>query len=636
MGEIAIAEKFDLKKQNIGFPNCQHHSAGDSKMEKTTSSLKDPRYKPKARNNKKALPGEEDNLSESDNSSEVKPTKKPILIDQRIKENCGSQYRSNLRAFMMLVKEIKFRSEHLDVLRKTPFWLLFNAFITNTTATTRIRKFADGIATIIRSYSANTKGFKLGPKIVSLRDSDICLIFGINSGSTKLNLSYAKKPNTPFIERRFKETNRLSKPLLEEALKKTVNGKKQHDVEDVARIMCLYICATLLFATSGHTIGWVFVKYIEDLENMKSYAWSSAIRSSLISSIETAYSSPEKATGCVIALLYWICEHTTLVQPEDENVFPRFLKWDLTKLNKKMRGRSLKILKSKEVLGAELVPSKKEQKLLSGEAEQKRISGKEQLEKIERGVCSEISLFSEDSEKNGAELDDHLGSLGTLCDVAVQNLTENKVPLENEDLVKQNEALYMIKQLAEENVELKDQNKSMVATIVMLKNQLNKLEQDRATRTKELLCTVKENEQKMLEMRTTMDVLLSEMNQLQTERDLLDEQVKEPTMQKIIQKNEDQEHCNETVGEPLKDIAVYEGLWQETARLRVKPLQTSEEKKDKKTEGGKKRKVEIAQQDVSNMNQLVMNDVENMPELKKRKTEIIDVPIQICSGELFG
>lgn len=139
-------------------------------------------------------------------------------------------------------------------------------------------------------------------------------------------------------------------------------------------------------------------------------------------------------------------------------------------------------------------------------------------------------------------------------------MTENKVPLENEDLVKQNEAQYMIKQLAEENMELKDQNKSMVATIVMLKNQLNKLEQDRATRMKELLCTIKENEQKMLEMRTTMDVLLSEMNQLQTERDLFDEQVEEPTMQKIIQKNEDQEHCNETVGEPLKDIAVYEGL----------------------------------------------------------------------------
>ncbi|GMP32754.1 hypothetical protein CsSME_00006373 [Camellia sinensis var. sinensis] len=40
-------------------------------------------------------------------------------------------------------------------------------------------------------------------------------------------------------------------------------------------------------------------------------------------------------------LMYWLCEHITILQPHKPNFFPRYVKWDLTALQKKMKTTSL-------------------------------------------------------------------------------------------------------------------------------------------------------------------------------------------------------------------------------------------------------------------------------------------------------
>ncbi|GMP71557.1 hypothetical protein CsSME_00029913 [Camellia sinensis var. sinensis] len=40
-------------------------------------------------------------------------------------------------------------------------------------------------------------------------------------------------------------------------------------------------------------------------------------------------------------LMYWLCEHTTILQPHKPNAFPCCVKWDLTALQKKMKTISL-------------------------------------------------------------------------------------------------------------------------------------------------------------------------------------------------------------------------------------------------------------------------------------------------------
>ncbi|GMP84978.1 hypothetical protein CsSME_00038303 [Camellia sinensis var. sinensis] len=53
-------------------------------------------------------------------------------------------------------------------------------------------------------------------------------------------------------------------------------------------------------------------------------------------------------------LMYWLCEHTTVLQPHRPNAFPRSVKWDLTTLQKKMKTTSLADLGFNEVNAGEL------------------------------------------------------------------------------------------------------------------------------------------------------------------------------------------------------------------------------------------------------------------------------------------
>ncbi|CAL5388783.1 unnamed protein product [Camellia sinensis] len=130
------------------------------------------------------------------------------------------------------------------------------------------------------------------------------LIFGLEGGKGAMSLRYSKKPKSAFLRRRFQKDTRLTGPVLKNALIKAMKGKQPTDFKDVAIIVTLYLCLTLFFATSGNSIGWVFIKYVEPLESMKQYDWPEAITSTLIDSIMALHRTPEKVTGCVIALLW--------------------------------------------------------------------------------------------------------------------------------------------------------------------------------------------------------------------------------------------------------------------------------------------------------------------------------------------
>ncbi|KAI7989094.1 hypothetical protein LOK49_LG13G00126 [Camellia lanceoleosa] len=57
--------------------------------------------------------------------------------------------------------------------------------------------------------------------------------------------------------------------------------------------------------------------------------------------VKEFHQMPWKVTGCVVAFLYWLCEHSTIIEPQTENMFPRFMKWDIGKLLIKGQGVDL-------------------------------------------------------------------------------------------------------------------------------------------------------------------------------------------------------------------------------------------------------------------------------------------------------
>ncbi|THG13394.1 hypothetical protein TEA_018008 [Camellia sinensis var. sinensis] len=189
---------------------------------------------------------------------------------------------------------------------------------------------------------------------MKIHNSDIKLIFGVDCGSKPMDITYGAKPKTGIVNRRCKNVSRLTSKWIQTLLTEALKGKKKDDNEEVARLVCMYACQKLFFSTSGETIGWGYYAHMVPLESMQQYDWAKQIRTMLTSSISQNDKNPAKVTGCVMLLMYWLCEHTTILQPHRPNAFPRCVKWDLTALQKKMKTTSLADLGFNEVNAGEL------------------------------------------------------------------------------------------------------------------------------------------------------------------------------------------------------------------------------------------------------------------------------------------
>ncbi|KAH7861644.1 hypothetical protein Vadar_028840 [Vaccinium darrowii] len=112
---------------------------------------------------------------------------------------------------------------------------------------------------------------------------------------------------------------------------------KQQNVDDVVRLLCLYLCVMLLFSNKANSVNWSYVHYMEDLEKVKEYDWASAVSKYLLESIHKNHRDISQLKGSSILLLYFLCEHTNLVEVKTANRVPRLLKWKISDLRKSLK-----------------------------------------------------------------------------------------------------------------------------------------------------------------------------------------------------------------------------------------------------------------------------------------------------------
>ncbi|GMP77719.1 hypothetical protein CsSME_00033893 [Camellia sinensis var. sinensis] len=98
----------------------------------------------------------------------------------------------------------------------------------------KFKKVDDNVMDVIKCYDFHAKGFKLGGKTCDIRDSDVTFILGIKSRTKKVDVSYGKKQESAFVQRRFRNISRISIKSLREALGDALEGTTRVDVEDVA------------------------------------------------------------------------------------------------------------------------------------------------------------------------------------------------------------------------------------------------------------------------------------------------------------------------------------------------------------------------------------------------------------------
>ncbi|CAL5359091.1 unnamed protein product [Camellia sinensis] len=193
-------------------------------------------------------------------------------------------------------------------------------------------------------YNKRKRSFVLGKKEMKLRSSDVKLIFGIDCGEDSITTkSYARPKDfqLPFYKRRCKSVKRLDGKSLTKMFQQTKKGKSTNDRQDLARVITLYLCLKLLMPTTGHTLSWSFLNYVDNLNNIKKYNWVEAIKDTLMNSMANANNNPRHVTGCVMLLLYWYCEYSKLLRPSNKEGFPRFMKWNLGKMYSKWKHISL-------------------------------------------------------------------------------------------------------------------------------------------------------------------------------------------------------------------------------------------------------------------------------------------------------
>ncbi|GMP69898.1 hypothetical protein CsSME_00028982 [Camellia sinensis var. sinensis] len=241
---------------------------------------------------------------------------------------------------------------------------MFEAILINQLDHTEFRKGNDLVVNIIREYNAWDGTFRVGGRSVCVSDDDIKLIFGIQCGFGCIDLTPRPKPSSDFVQRRCLNTSRITSKLIWTLLVEAAEGSIACDVQDTAKLLCLYACGKLFFSNSGETISWALIRYVDNLDAMKTYDWTGVIRSSLMSLVRDFYRTPEKVTGCVVALMYWLCEHSTIISPVSAVAFPRFLKWAVATLVTAARGVNLSGHVDFEVTAGRLITKDHEVKIL--------------------------------------------------------------------------------------------------------------------------------------------------------------------------------------------------------------------------------------------------------------------------------
>ncbi|KAH7859759.1 hypothetical protein Vadar_005150 [Vaccinium darrowii] len=245
--------------------------------------------------------------------------------------------RCNLQAVIGLVKDYPLRDAHRLALKKTPFWPLIEAVVEKKLVSNHCRKRENVVEKIIHSYDPESKTFNLSGKKVRMTKDDVRLIFGISCGNKQFPKGTWNKATVGLSTKWKIPADGLKLTKIKTLLQRFIEGDNQNDIDHVARLVSLFLCGSLFFANTGTNVKWVYVHCMEDLEKVKEYDWAGAVTDYLLKSIHKEHQNPKKVKGCTLLLMYYLCEHTNIIDQQNAEAIPRLLKWDISKLWKSLK-----------------------------------------------------------------------------------------------------------------------------------------------------------------------------------------------------------------------------------------------------------------------------------------------------------
>ncbi|KAI8543022.1 hypothetical protein RHMOL_Rhmol08G0186700 [Rhododendron molle] len=246
----------------------------------------------------------------------VQPKKEKVQPKRKL------QYRSTLNIVVKLIRSIptgQFTPLQVQEIKKTPFAELLLGIVGANLDEAYVRKSDPDVLKLVKQYEGTGGRFKLGGKSVKITAKEVTLIFGIQSGPTRIVLNPTPRvPKSDFADRLYpgpKGQRILTIPLLRKFFAKTVEGTSLQDAKDLARVLCLLLIGTLFFASTQARVSWGYLEFVESLDNSTSYDWATFITEYVIQELnKRASSKPTKVGGYIMGLMVYSSE----LEPNNE------------------------------------------------------------------------------------------------------------------------------------------------------------------------------------------------------------------------------------------------------------------------------------------------------------------------------
>ncbi|KAM1788005.1 hypothetical protein ACFX11_038351 [Malus domestica] len=196
--------------------------------------------------------------------------------DQKVKHPDHAQFRCNMTAFNTIVQEVKgiLNSKQIDLLKKTPFWPLIKQFYKGRMSKDDIVKSDLNLNEMVKVFNHQTKSFNFGKQSIKITSKSVIEGFRLpNEGNMPKMMG--PRYNSTFQQRYFGKW-KISKNSNQAKGKEM--GKEESEVVDydkeVALLILLELCLTMLFSNSTSTLNLKIVEYCKKLEELSKYSWA--------------------------------------------------------------------------------------------------------------------------------------------------------------------------------------------------------------------------------------------------------------------------------------------------------------------------------------------------------------------------
>lgn len=206
---------------------------------------------------------------------------------------------------------ITLRKEHLQCLKRTPFYNFVLPFVKGKYSAGEVRGMQDGLVQMLMSYVEDRNCFHIGGKDLRIDPNEFDLIFGIKSGEVSIRPRRTSLNESDLAMRRFKTFKKLRPGCLKEVLKESLSGDTDMDITDSVKIIVIHLLSNIFFVAGGECVNiWCF-RICEDLDLLTSYNWGLAVVNYLMKSIQNR--TAESVRGCTLLFMVGVFLKSSLL-----------------------------------------------------------------------------------------------------------------------------------------------------------------------------------------------------------------------------------------------------------------------------------------------------------------------------------